>query len=89
MHKKLKILCAAVAALFNAFAAEWFDAGISGYGQWPADGSDVVVRGEGSWSGTASAYIKGSAPSARIEFSQDGEESLVFTPAVAKSVEQS
>ena len=89
MHKKLKIMCAAVAALFNAFAAEWFDAGISGYGQWPADGSDVVVRGEGTWSGTASAYIKGSAPAARIDFSQDGEDLLVFTPAVAKSVEQS
>ena len=89
MHKKLKIMCAAVAALSNAFAAEWFDAGISGYGQWPADGSDVVVRGEGSWSGTESAYIKGSAPAARIDFSQDGENVLVFTPAVAKSVEQS
>ncbi len=89
MHKKLKIMCAAVAALSNAFAAEWFDAGISGYGQWPSDGSDVVVRGAGTWSGTASAYIKGSAPAARIEFSQDGEDVLVFTPAVAKSVEQS
>ena len=34
---------------------EWFDADIANYSSWPSDGTDKIVDGQGTWSGTAYA----------------------------------
>ena len=53
-----RAVCSAVLALaLGVGATDWFDAGISGYTQWPSDGSDFTVAGAGTWSGTANATI--------------------------------
>ena len=42
------VLSAFLALALGAGAADWFDAGISDYVQWPSDGSDFLVPGAGS-----------------------------------------
>ena len=55
---KKRIVCSVALALtLGVGAADWFDAGISGYTQWPSDGSDFTVAGAGTWSGTANATL--------------------------------
>ena len=73
-------------ASFFASAATWFDAGVSGYEDWPSDGSDLVVQGAGTWSGTASASLFAGADGSRIGVDAAADSPLGFTAAVAKSI---
>ena len=41
------VLSAFLALALGAGAADWFDAGISDYAQWPSDGSDFLGSPEG------------------------------------------
>ena len=77
---------AVLAASASAFAAPWFDAGVSGYESWPSDGSDLTVQGAGTWSGTASASLTAGAGGSRIGVDAEGASPLGFTAAVAKSI---
>ena len=73
----------AVAAFVSLFAgaATWFDAGVSGYEDWPSDGSDLVVQGAGTWSGTASASLFAGADGSRIGVDAAADSPLGFTAA--------
>ena len=51
------VFSAFLALALGAGAADWFDAGVSGYTQWPSDGSDFLVPGAGTWTGTANAKL--------------------------------
>ena len=51
------VLSAFLALALGAGAADWFDAGISDYVQWPSDGSDFLVPGAGTWTGTSNATL--------------------------------
>ena len=73
-------------ASFFASAATWFDAGVSGYEDWPSDGSDLAVQGAGTWSGTASASLFAGADGSRIGVDAAADSPLGFTAAVAKSI---
>ena len=68
-------------ASFFASAATWFDAGVSGYEDWPSDGSDLVVQGAGTWSGTASASLFAGADGSRIGVDAAADSPLGFTAA--------
>lgn len=59
---------------------DWFDAGISSYASWPADGADYAVADQGVWSNTASATLSGRA------LAVDAAEPLTFTAASSKPV---
>ena len=56
-----RILPLLLAIALPAFAVEtsvdWFDVGIKDYDSWPSDGSDKVVQGQGTWTGTANATL--------------------------------
>lgn len=54
----------------------WFDAGISQLEEWPDDGAEVAIPGNGSWSGTSIASLSDSA----IEFESPAK-ALAFTLA--------
>ena len=73
-------------ASFFASAATWFDAGVSGYEDWPSDGSDLVVQGAGTWSGTASASLSAGAGGSRLSVDAEAEAPLGFAAAVSKSI---
>lgn len=74
------------ASVASAFAAPWFDAGVSGYESWPSDGSDLTVQGAGTWSGTASASLSAGAGGSRLSVDASTEAPLGFTAAVSKSI---
>ena len=71
LQKKLCIV-AALALTLGVGAADWFDAGISGYTQWPSDGSDFTVAGAGTWSGTANATLVRTNGLSRLSVLTDG-----------------
>jgi len=66
----------------SAGAGEWFDAGISGLSSWPADGSDKIVEGQGTWMGTTNATLVNSL--LKVDTETAGA-SLAFDPAVHKT----
>ena len=63
---------AALALTLGVGAADWFDAGISDYAQWPSDGSDFTVAGAGTWSGTANATLVRTNGLSRLSVLTDG-----------------
>ncbi len=82
-------LAASAALAVRADLAPWFDAGVSGYANWPSDGSDKLVVGQGTWSGTSSASLAtgegGSAPLLRVtDYGMDGIE---FQSCVRKDLD--
>ena len=82
MDKCLVLFCIASLSLGNAFADSWFDAQIGTYDSWPSDGSDKVVSGQGTWTGTENA-LYADAKLYVDPATNDG--SLVFDPAVHKT----
>ena len=80
------LVCLSTARLSGA--TPWFDAGIAGYEDWPSDGSDKVVAGEGTWTGTSGGKLLGEPDSRRL--SVESEEPLSFDierpQALAESV---
>lgn len=88
--KKRMILTAFVALALGAGAADWFDAGISGYTEWPSDGSDFVVADVGTWSGTTNATLVCTNGESRLRvFTKDADDALSFSPAAAKDIAES
>ena len=68
-------------------ATDWFDTGISGYTQWPSDGSDFAVAGAGTWTGTASATLVRTNGLSRLNIFTEGVgDALTFGPEVAKDM---
>ena len=60
MKRAIFLLAAAVAVAAlpaRADTAAWFDSGLPDLASWPADGSDLVVEGQGTWTGTAGATL--------------------------------
>ena len=81
-----------LATVFGAFAlgacaTEWFDTGISGYTEWPSDGSDFLVPGAGTWTGTSNATLVRTNGLSRLSVTPRGEgDALAFGPDVAKDM---
>ena len=81
------VFTAFLAAALGAGAVDWFDTGISGYTQWPSDGSDFPVVGAGRWTGTANASLMRANGQSRLKIMTPGlTEALVFGPDVAKDI---
>ena len=81
------VISAFLALALGAGAADWFDAGISGYTQWPSDGSDFLVPGAGTWTGTANAKLVSSNGLSRLNvMTHAPEDALAFSPEVAKDM---
>ena len=81
------VLSAFLALALGAGAADWFDAGISGYTQWPSDGSDFLVPGAGTWTGTSNATLVRTNGLSRLSVTPRGEgDALAFGPEVAKDM---
>ena len=78
--RRASVLAAFAAASLFAVAETWFDAGVSGYDDWPSDGSDKVVDGVGRWTGTTNtSYSVGTSYTpGRITISKSPEDSLDF-----------
>ena len=85
---KKRIVCSVALALtLGVGAADWFDAGISGYTQWPSDGSDFTVAGAGTWSGTANATLVRTNGLSRLSVLTDGVgDALAFESEVARDM---
>lgn len=70
-----------------ANAAPWFDAGVSAYESWPDDGTDKVLVGVGTWSGTDSArLVVGGDGGVRLKVEAGGPAPLGFDAAVTKQI---
>ena len=67
---------------FVSTAAPWFDAGVSEYESWPDDGSDKVMTGVGTWSGTGGADLASGADGSRLNIDTSYDSPLVFGAAV-------
>ena len=81
------VLSAFLALALGAGAADWFDAGISDYVQWPSDGSDFLVPGAGTWTGTSNAKLVSSNGLSRLNVMSSGVgDALAFEPEVAKEM---
>ena len=81
------VLSAFLALALGAGAADWFDAGISDYAQWPSDGSDFLVPGAGTWTGTSNATLVRTNGLSRLSVTPRGEgDALAFGPDVAKDM---
>ena len=79
------VISAFLALALGVGAADWFDAGISGYTQWPSDGSDFTVAGAGTWSGTANATLVRTNGLSRLSVLTDGVgDALAFESEVAR-----
>ncbi|MBQ9726900.1 MAG: CotH kinase family protein, partial [Kiritimatiellae bacterium] len=74
-------LCAAAGPAAHG-GTPWFDAGVAGLEDWPADGSDLAVPGMGTWHGTEFARLS-SAAAALDVLAPDGAE-LSFVPRSAR-----
>ena len=85
---KKRIVCSVALALtLGVGAADWFDAGISGYTQWPSDGSDFTVAGAGTWSGTANATLVRTNGLSRLSvLTEDAGDALAFESEVARDM---
>ena len=81
------VISAFLALALGAGAADWFDAGISDYAQWPSDGSDFLVPGAGTWTGTANAALVRTNGLSRLNVMSSGVgDALAFEPEVAKEM---
>ena len=81
------VFAAFLAAALGAGAADWFDAGISGYTEWPSDGADFPVAGAGTWTGTSNASLVRAEGQSRLRILTDGvADALAFGPDVAKGI---
>ena len=83
-----RVAVAVVMALaLGVCAAEWFDAGISGYTQWPSDGSDFPVVGEGTWHGTTNATLVRKDGQSRLSvFTRGDADVLSFGPKSSRTL---
>ena len=77
MKRLLSALALLGALGAHADPSPWFDAGISGYASWPSDGSDKVVEGQGTWTGTAGATLDAGRHVLQIQAPGDP---VAFTP---------
>ena len=81
------VISAFLALALGVGAADWFDAGISDYVQWPSDGSDFLVPGAGTWTGTSNATLVRTNGLSRLSVTPRGEgDALAFGPDVAKDM---
>ena len=81
------VISAFLALALGVGAADWFDAGISDYAQWPSDGSDFLVPGAGTWTGTANATLVRTNGLSRLNlFTEGTDDALIFGPEVAKDI---
>ena len=79
------MLVFATVAAADVAEAPWFDAEIAAYGEWPDDGSDMSVPGQGVWRGTSGAALKETAGGGKyLAIDTSGEEPLGFEPAIRK-----
>ncbi len=83
---RLAVASAMAICAVAAKAAPWFDAGVSAYESWPDDGTDKVVAGAGTWTGTDSAQLVGGEDGARLKLESDGPVPLGFDAAVTKQI---
>ena len=90
MTKRTILVTVFLALALGVGAADWFDTGISGYTQWPSDGSDFLVPGAGTWTGTANAALVRAGGQSRLRVMTDNlSDALVFGPDVAKDIAES
>ena len=82
---RIGTIAAMIAIPVSSFGAIWFDAAVSGYGSWPADGSPKVVEVAGSWTNTSVATYDFSRK--RILVDSECDSSLDFAPLAPSSVE--
>ena len=81
------VISAFLALALGAGAADWFDAGISDYAQWPSDGSDFLVPGAGTWTGTSNATLVRTNGLSRLSVTPRSEgDALAFGTEVAKDM---
>ena len=81
------VISAFLALALGAGAADWFDAGISDYVQWPSDGSDFLVPGAGTWTGTSNATLVCTNGLSRLSVTSRSEgDALAFGTEVAKDM---
>ena len=81
------VISAFLALALGAGAADWFDAGISDYVQWPSDGSDFLVPGAGTWTGTSNATLVRTNGLSRLSVTPRSEgDALAFGTEVAKDM---
>ena len=87
MTKRTILVAFFGALVLGAGAVDWFDAGISDYAQWPSDGSDFLVPGAGTWTGTSNATLVRTNGLSRLSVTPRGEgDALAFGPEVAKDM---
>jgi len=87
MNMRKVVFPAFLALALGAGAAPWFDAGISGYTEWPSDGSDFPVAGAGTWSGTANAALVRTDGKARLQvMTSNLSNALAFGPDADKDI---
>ena len=81
------VISAFLALALGVGAADWFDAGISDYVQWPSDGSDFLVPGAGTWTGTSNATLVCTNGLSRLSVTSRSEgDALAFGTEVAKDM---
>ena len=90
MKMRMLQLFAAFVAAFAILSSRaedvWFDAGIKGYGAWPAGNEDFVVDGVGTWSGTAGGELVGETGAKALQVSSTVDRPLSFTVDNPKTV---
>ena len=90
MTKRTILATVFMALALGAGATDWFDAGISGYTEWPSDGSDFPIAGEGTWTGTENASLVRTDGQSRLRIMTETlSDALVFGPDLAKGIDES
>ena len=85
MTKRTVLATVFLALALGVGAADWFDAGISGYTQWPSDGSDFPIADAGTWTGTENASLMRADGQSRLRIMTESlSDALAFDPDVAK-----
>ena len=65
----------------------WFDAGISGYADWPTDGANVTVAGQGVWTNTQYAALNAAEHRLEVVSSDEVQDGLEFDAATRRRLE--
>ena len=65
----------------------WFDAGISGYADWPTDGANVTVAGQGVWTNTQYAALNAAEHRLEVVSSDEVQDGLEFDAATRRSLD--
>ncbi len=78
-------LAAGLMGAFAVWGMTWFETGLPEYLAWPADASDRVVPGVGSWTGTEGAELLGEAGVKRLVFGTAENRPLEFVPLAPAS----